>query len=279
MTDVVELGGKKAYVDRTLRNNLDDMKADIRKDDDVVIIVDGKERIGKSVLAQLCGWYLSDGKLAIEDICLTPEEFAARIKRAEKYDVIIFDECFLGLAASDWMNKYNRLLKKMLVTVGQKNLVLILVLPSVFDISKYVALHRADCLLHCFKHKGQRGHFAFYNHRKLQQVYIYGKKTYSYWRPKPAFARKFTNFYAVSEVVYRNKKSNALNKFLDSDEEEVIGRRSQLMYNAIKAVALKLGLTKGEAAKLIGCSDRTIGTAKKLGKLNKKVHWGGIISK
>jgi predicted transcriptional regulator len=264
MTEIVKIGDKKAYVDSILRSNLDDMKKDIHKDDDIVLIVDGKERIGKSVFAMLVGWYMSDGKLVLDDICLTPDEFKDKVKKAKKYDVVIFDECYLGMSSADAMRTYNRLLKKLLVTVGQKNLVIILVLPSVFDIDKYVALHRADALLHCFKHKGTRGHFSFYNNHKLKQLYILGKKMYSYWKPSPNFARRFTNFYAVDEESYRKKKSESLIKLLTDVDDETRGKTKEIAYRAIQLLKKRLDIPVPELADNLNCSNRTIYRALKV---------------
>lgn len=245
-------------MDNTLRFNLDDMKKDIRKDDDVVIIVDGKERIGKSVRAMQIGWYMADGNLKLDNVALVPEQFKKAVETSQKYEVVIFDEAYLGLASEDSMRSYNRLLKKMLVTCGQKNLVLILVLPSVFDLNKYVVLHRCDGLIHCFKHKGQRGHFSFYNQRKTQQLYIMGKKTYSYYRPDPNFSRRFTNTYVLNEELYRQKKAEALKAFLDSSDTEAVGYRKALYYYAVAYASEISGLPPKELKDRLKCSAETI---------------------
>lgn len=264
MTDVVEINGQRNYIDKNLRMNLDDMKADLHKDNDVVLVIDGAERIGKSVCGiGTIGWYCSDGKLTLKDVCLTPEEFAQRVRTAQKYDVIIFDECYLGLAAADTMRSYNRILKQMLVTCGQKNLFLILILPSVFDISKYVALHRASGLVHCFKHKGKRGFFAFYNHQRLQQLYVYGKKTYSYWRPKPNFHGRFTGFYGIDESEYKVKKADSLQTLLkDMDESDsYAGKKAEQLYHAISIIKKHSCWPNKYIAEQLGCSERTVYTA------------------
>lgn len=258
MTDVIIYGEQKTYVDNNLRRNMDDMKEDIKKDDDVVISIDGKERIGKSVHAMLMGWYLSNGTLRLDQICLTPTEFVNAIKESKPNDVIIFDECFLGLASEDWQNSFNKLIKKMLVTVGQKNLALIMVLPSIFDLSKYVAIHRSDCLIHCFKHKGKRGHFAFYNQRNLQKLYIHGKKFYSYYKPKPNFVGRFTNFYPVNEEEYRLKKAESLNELLSKDESKDIGQRTLMFYKALQLLKDETGWTNKSMAEKIGSHVNTI---------------------
>lgn len=254
---------KNPYIDGYLKTNLDAMKEDIRKDDDVVLVIDGRERIGKSVFAQQVGWYLSDGKLQLADICLTAEEFQKRVKDCPKYGVVIFDECYLGMASADAMKKYNRILMQLMVTVGQKNLCIILVLPSVFDLNKYLPLHRSDGLLHVFRHKRERGHFAFYNSAKLKHIYIGGKKFYSYGKLKPNFHGKFYNHYCIDETEYRQKKSESLNQLLSSQSIEEVSTRKAMLYRAIKIVKNLSELPNKDIAELLKCHRDTIASALK----------------
>lgn len=258
MTSVIRINEQKCYIDGILRRNLDAMYDDIRKDDDVVMIIDGKERAGKSVLAIQIAWYLSRGKLSIPDICLEPESFQERVRIAKPYEVIIFDECYLGMAATDWQNQYNKLIKKMLITVGQKNLVLIMVLPSVFEISRYVAMHRSDALIHVYKYKGKRGYFNFYNNRNLQKLYIYGKKTYSYWKPKPNFHGKFINRYMVEEQGYRDKKMESLNDFLKKYNEESVSTKTVRLYTALQVLKRETGWSNSQICREVGTNMHTM---------------------
>jgi hypothetical protein len=56
----------------------------------------------------------------------------------------------------------------------------------------------------------QRGFFAFYNSDKKKDLYIQGKKFYSYSQPRPNFIGRFTNLYTVDENAYRLKKKHSL---------------------------------------------------------------------
>ena len=268
VSSVITFGNKSSWIDPTLVSNMDDMKKEMKKDNDIIIIVDGRERIGKSVFAQQVGWYMSNGQLSLADICFTAKEFQERVKNCTQGSTIIFDECYLGMASLDAMQQYNRMLLKMLVTCGQKNLCLILVLPSFFDLIKYVPLHRADVLLHCFKHKNERGHFAFYTANQMKNLYIMGKKFYSYYRPKPTFHSKFTKFYAVNEEAYRKKKLESLNDFLKEKEGHEVGPRKEMLYRAILIAKKNSGLSIEALAKETNMSSRTVYAAITWGKQN-----------
>ena len=258
---MVEKEYKGPCIDGYLKSNMDGMIEEISQDDDKILIIDGRERIGKSVFGMQLAWYMSRGKLQLIDICLTAEEFQKRVKDCPNNTTIIFDECYLGMASADALSKYNRILMKMLVTCGQKNLCLILILPSVFDISKYVALHRADALLHVFKHKGKRGHFAFYNAQKLKNLYIFGKKFYSYGKIRPNFHGKFSNHYTVNEAEYRKKKLESLTKLLSEKETDHVGTRKAMVYRSIKMVKHFTELPNKDIAELLKCHRNTVNTA------------------
>lgn len=266
------INGQSFYIDNTLRPNLDRMRSAIRKDDDVVMIVDGRERCGKSVFAMQLGYYLSNGNLRLENITMTPEDFMKSVKQASKYDVLIFDEAYLGLSSRDAMSSYNKMILKTLVTVGQKNLILILVLPSVFDLSKYAVLHRADCLLHCYKNKdGQRGHFSFYNNLQLKNLYMAGKKFYSYKYPSPFFSKRFTAKYLIDEQAYRKKKLDSLNKFLSEPDNISKTKKSEQLYNAINHIKNnRPELTQQMIAGIVGCDQKTVSNAFRWYNLNSR---------
>lgn len=217
--------GRTENVHEWLYDNVNDMRNIQTNDRDIFVIVDGRERVGKSVLAQVIGWIASRGTLTLKNICLTAEEFADRVTNCDKGDVIIFDECYLGMSSSDAMRRYNRMIKQLVVTCGQKNLFVILVLPSVFDINKYMALHRADALIHAFEHKRRRGFFAYYDHKKLRYIYMKGKQYYSYTRIKPNFTGWFKNFYAVDEDAYRSKKLEAMKSIMKQEEDRDMSKQ------------------------------------------------------
>jgi hypothetical protein len=101
----------------------------------------------------------------------------------------------------------------MLAEIRQKNLFVFVVMPTFFDLDKYVALWRSRALIHVYTAANfERGYFGFYNAERKKQLYILGKKFYSYAKPKDNFHGRFTNFYPVDEKAYRAKKLESLKR-------------------------------------------------------------------
>jgi len=201
--------GYEYGMDGYLHQNLQAVHKIIRKDDDCVIIVDGRERAGKSVLAMQIACAL-DPTMTLDRIALNAKEFKAAIYNAKKYQCVILDEAmdiFYSKETQSWINKY---FNKMLAKIGQKNLIVILVLPSFFELDKYPALHRSRILLHVYTKSKQRGYFGFYNYSKKLKLHISGKKFYNYKKTKPNFRGRFSNKYPLDEQEYRKKKSDSL---------------------------------------------------------------------
>lgn len=214
----VNVGDREVVYDGYLEKNLALLKRMVtKKDFDGVIVVDGGEGFGKSVLAQQVAKYF-DHDLSMDRIVFDAEEFVKAVQAAKPYQCIVFDEAYGGLAGRETMTKINRIIVKMLAEVRQKNLFLIFVCPSFFDLDRYVALWRSRCLLNVYLGKGlQRGFVSFYNVTKKKQLYLVGKKTYSYKLIKPNFRARFPKGYVVDEKEYRAKKLQALMSYGDDD--------------------------------------------------------------
>jgi hypothetical protein len=109
------------------------------------------------------------------------------------------------------MTSTNINLVRMLAEVGQKNLIIIIVLPSIFVLDSYLALHRAACFIHIYTGKNsQRGFFKFYDRRRKKQMYLGGKKGQEYRYGKPNFIGRFTNYKFPWEAEYLEKKKQSL---------------------------------------------------------------------
>lgn len=197
------------YMDSYLKDNLDRAKTIIKKDWDMVFAVDGVEGGGKSVFAQQAAFYC-DPTLSLDRIVFTPEDFRKAIMEAQPYQAVIYDEAYTGLSSRATMSTINRVLVSMLAEIRQKNLFVFVVMPTFFDLDKYVALWRSRALFHIYTSDFNRGFFGFYNMDKKKDLYILGKKFYSYKKPTPNFIGRFTNKYTVNEVEYRKKKKDSL---------------------------------------------------------------------
>jgi hypothetical protein len=203
----------KRIIDEKIRPSLE------KKDKDFVMCVDGGEGVGKSWLSfQLAKFY--DPTFNLSRVVFDAEEFREAIFRAKKGQAIIYDEAFTGLSSRSSLSVINRALVSLMMQMRQKNLFVIVVLPTFFLLDKYVALFRTKVLFHVYENKGRRGYFRVYNKVKKKYLYLAGKQTYSYgskdkkWKVFTKFKGRFYNKFALGndkeEDRYRKKKEKAL---------------------------------------------------------------------
>lgn len=204
------------YIDPVLRTELDKVRYRVlKKDFDFVTVVDGREGSGKSVLALQMGAYL-DPYFSLEKVVFTSEEFIKKIKdpKIKIGSCIVLDEAFNAINSRASMTEVNRSMGAVATEMRQKNLFIIIVLPSFFDLDKQFSIHRCSSLIHVYlKDNVERGQFLIFPRSKKLHLYLNGKKTYNYSKPKsPLPPCRFTNHYTVDEQEYRRKKSLAFKK-------------------------------------------------------------------
>ena len=186
-----------------------------KKDKDFVLCIDGKEGSGKSTLALQIGKYV-DPSLNLSRVVFDAESFREAVFKAKKGQVVIFDEAFTGLSSRSSLSTVNRSLVSLMMQMRQKNLMVIMVLPTFFLLDKYVALFRARALIHVYEMSGNRGYFRVYNSRLKKRLYLTGKRDYSYGDKsvKTRFKGRFYGKFALgddgAEEQYRIKKAKAL---------------------------------------------------------------------
>src|SRR3990167_8074395 len=151
------------YIDGYLKQNLDTAKEVIRKDWDMVFCYDGAEGSGKSRKAIQDAYYC-DPTLTMDRIVFTPYLFRKVVINSKPFQAVVYDEAYTGLSSRATMSLINRTLISMLAEIRQKNLFVFVVMPTFFDLDKYVALWRSRYLIHIYT-QGQfeRGYFTFYN--------------------------------------------------------------------------------------------------------------------
>lgn len=198
------------YMDGIHKQNLDTAKHVVEKDWDMIFCYDGPEGSGKSTKAIQDAYYC-DSTINIDRIVFTPNEFRKAVLSAKKYEAVVYDEAYTGLSSRATMSLINRTLVSMLAEIRQRNLFIFVVMPTFFDLDKYVAIWRSRALVHIYTGKNfERGFFAFYNVDKKKDLYIQGKKFYSYANPSPNFIGRFTSHMPIDEVQYRKKKKDSL---------------------------------------------------------------------
>ena len=225
----IKINDKEFYMDGFLVKNLDIAKKVIKKDWDMVFIVDGKEGCGKSDLAQKCAFYC-DPTLTIDRVCFSAKEFKNAINKAQKYEAVIFDEAYSSLSSRGAMSEVNRILVGLLAEIRQKNLFVFIVLPCFFELDKYAGVWRSIALIHVYsRDQFERGYFSFYNQQKKKTLYMHGKKFYEY-NIAPNFRGRFTKGYIINEEIYRAKKLLSLTHKDKDTKSNFMDQRDGLIY-------------------------------------------------
>ena len=203
------------YMDKRLKHSLDKkvIPSLKHKDKDWLLAIDGAEGSGKSWLGMQWAKYM-DNSFDLSRVCFTPEEFRECVYKAKKGQCIIYDEAFTGFSSRASLSGVNRTLVSLMMQMRQKNLFVIIVLPTVFLLGKYVSLFRTKALIHVYENKGMRGYFKIYS-RKKKTALVMSKesKTFSY-AIKSKFGGRFYGVFALGdkkdEEKYRDKKMKAL---------------------------------------------------------------------
>lgn len=230
---MVKVTNKNFYMDGYLKSNLDVIKKVTKKDWDFVFVIDGTEGSGKSTLAQQIAYFL-DPTFNIDRITFRPDEFKKTVIKTKPHKAIIFDEAYSGLSSRQAMTLVNKTLVDMFAEIRQKNLFLIIVLPTFFDLDRHVALWRSRILIHVYARDGfNRGYFSFYNMEKKKKLYLLGKKLYNYKCVSPNFIGRFPKPYMVDENKYKEKKLESLrlmdkSKPLREDKKWLINRNTMI---------------------------------------------------
>lgn len=224
---IIEHPNKNYFMDNYLYSNLSILKDTVKKDWDVVIEIDGYEGSGKSSLAQQIAYFF-DPTFNIDRIAFNHIQFKKIVLSASKYQVIVFDESYADLSSTTTIKTINRTLCNMMSQIRQNNLFIIIVAPSFFDITRYIAIHRSRVLLHVYTHeKFERGYFACYTYNKKKILYLIGKKLYNYGVVKPDFTGKFPSCYTVDETEYRKRKYDSKNNMSIDEDEGIAHYKTQ----------------------------------------------------
>jgi len=205
-----------AMEDRLKRNLDEGIIPDLhKKDKDFFLVIDGREGAGKSTLAMQIGKYV-DNTLDLSRIVFSPEDFRKAILSADKGQCIIYDEAFTGFSSRSSLSPINKVLVSLAMQMRQKNLFIIIVLPTIFLLDKYIAIFRAKALIHVHENKGRRGYYRIYNSNKKRYLILMGQKTMTYnikglyTNNKGRFYGKFVLGDEIVEQEYLRKKEKAL---------------------------------------------------------------------
>lgn len=226
-----------------------------KKNQSCVMIVDGRSGMGKTTLSSQVALYMTP-TFSLKNIHFTPESFLEALTRTKKGDTIIFDEAML-LSSRAALSSINRMIVIAMSMIRSKNLCIIFNVNSIFDLDRNLALSRADLLLHCYGDSlTDKGKFlAFFKGGdgidRIKQLYIHGKKYYSYGTPKSNFNSTFSSYFTVNNDEYEEKKQIGVNNFLKQTKRADNSKYKKQRAEFLKIIRKELGLTYEEIEKLL----------------------------
>ena len=215
------------------------------KDRDFVALIDGPEGSGKTTFGMQLACYV-DEDFDLSRVCFTPEEFRDAILKAEKGQCVIFDEAFTGFSSRSVLSGINKMLVSLMQQMRQKNLFVIVILPSFFLLDWYVAEHRSKILFHVYEKKDRRGFYLVFNKKQKKKLWLKGRKFHTY-NVKTHFRGRFFGKFPLGpekEKEYREKKLKALSEadrgIRDEKKETLAGKLLWVIHKEMKLSAPKM---------------------------------------
>lgn len=188
---------------------------------DNVIIIDGKERSGKTTLMKSICHYVAkqtNKEFNLDHIFFDPEEMLKFATSTQK-QVIVWDEAALGGMATQWQNEVQQKLNAALMVTGKYNHFYVFIIPSLFRLNRYLALDRSIALLHVYSPDLlSRGEFFCLNENQKAWVYNNNKKSETYGK-NSSFSGSFTlkgTDEIINDSAYELKKDAAIKKYLEA---------------------------------------------------------------
>jgi len=243
---------REKLIDKAISPELDKVQRMVlKKDRDWVSVIDGEEGVGKSVLAQQIALYL-DPSFNLDRLVFTADDFMKEIKNPDnkKGSAIVLDEAYNAANARASMSEVNRSMAGVATEMRQRNLFIIIVLPSFFDLDRYFALWRCKSLFHLYFTDNEDRRYIVFPKTQKKYLYLAGKKTYNYTKPRSPFPPLvFPHVYTVNEDEYREKKSQAFAKRTVSSQAKLwMEQRNAYIKYVIKN--MKPQLTQEETCKI-----------------------------
>lgn len=226
-----------------------------------VFIIDGRSGMGKTTLAIQIATMLYP-TFDLKHVYFTPESFLEGLAAAEQFSVHVFDEAMI-LSNRSTMSQINKMIVQAMSMIRSKNIFIIFNINSVFDLDKNLALSRADLLLHVYgDNLIDRGNFAAFFKSKgqedrLKQLYLLGKKYYSYSKPKANFYGSFTSRFILDKEEYEKAKQIGINEFLKAGSKPST-KKEMVEARLIKYLKEEVGLSPEEIADIGNISRATV---------------------
>ncbi len=154
-----------------------------------------------------------------DNIVFRPKALIETAFKVPKYSCIILDEW----EDQHYWSELGMTLRQFFRKCRQLNLFILIIIPNFFQLPIGYAVSRSVFAIDVkFEGTFERGFFEFYNFKKKKELYLKGKKYYSYDVVKPNFIGRFTDGYAVGKKEYLAKKEKDLEDYEDEKSKKVL---------------------------------------------------------
>lgn len=233
------------FLNDNLSPNLDVYAKKIADDMHFTLIISGNDSVGngKSTLATQIASYLTlkinelhgtNNKFQNNNVVWKARSLIDRSFELPKLSVILLDEG--DDLTEHGMKDTARELKRYFRKCRQLNQILILILPSFFELPKFYALARSHCLINVkFHGEFERGVFDFYGPSSKKLLYLKGKREWNYSVAPRDFDGNFFGSYAFFPDCKKETELYHIKKHEDilQDGDEDLSVSKQLLYQKI----------------------------------------------
>ena len=267
-----------AYIDETLAKNLDILAKKLVNDMHFMGIITGSDQVGngKSTLTQQAGVYLTwkinqmhgtNNTFTHKNIFFNSKELTEKSPNLPKYSVIVLDEG--DDLATHGMKELAVRLKRYFRKCRQLNQIVLLILPSFFELPKFYALARSHFLINVsFEGEYDRGYFKFYGPLSKKLLYLKGKKEWNYSAHHRDFEGRFFSSYCFFPGIEHEIELYKRNKYLDmvDDAKEQEDSKSLAQHQKEWSISLFNQLYKNLEGITIKKLSTAFGTSERTGK-------------
>lgn len=254
------------YTEKRLYDELMLLKmATVKYDMSFVVCIQGRERSGKSTISSQMAYILDDTVLGdITRCAFTVNQFKEATNKARsmgKGHVVMLDEGGNIFNADDSAQRTAKQIKKIIMMNGKYNIIYLICVPSVFDLTPYMRIHRIDWLMSVYKEvrkddndewEFKKGAYACYSYDQKLRMLMLAKHKYDYSASKPAFRGRFLNTIKPTDIwgeAYETKKDKAIEEVFNDEKH----KDTDKLDIAVKMMELRgKKLTTDEIAQALG---------------------------
>ena len=199
--------------DYTHENLKDAREVVEKKKQSLIIVNDGKTGLGKTTFSFQQAFFFARGntdRFNQSHVLYDPEPSFDKVANSKKGDVWVFDESVIFNSRAA-MSQYNKDMILLLSTIRSKQIYVILNIPSFFDLDRAITMNLANILFNLYgEYFGDRGNYLVFDDKKMKELYIKGKKTYSYGYVRANYKGNFPKAFLLDEETYEEEKSKAI---------------------------------------------------------------------